>query len=186
MTEQNKKTCGDHGGVKHNGEPCTRPAGWGTDENKGRCKNHQAEKVKEVKKEFIEILKDEVISISNAAEKAGTSVPTIHRLRDKDPEFDQRVREAKETQNSLRGERMKDSVFERVISGEASAALEIFTLKNITDWEDDPRVQVEQNQSQGQSQQMPENLEELVDEGVQIARQEDKNEDSRQAQKQQH
>ena len=172
MTEQNKETCGDHGGVKHNGEPCTRPAGWGTDQDGGRCKNHEAEKVKEVKKEFIEILKDEVTSISNAAKKAGTSVPTIHRLRDKDPEFDQRVREAKKTQNSLRGEKMKDSVFKRVVSGDASAALEIFTLKNITDWGDDPQVEVHQQQSQGQSQKVPEEMKEIIEEGVQMSRQE--------------
>lgn len=33
--------CGDHGGVNRNGDPCGRPAGWGTDFDSGKCKNHR-------------------------------------------------------------------------------------------------------------------------------------------------
>lgn len=34
--------CGDHGGIsKQTGEPCGRPAGWGTDFDDGKCKHHR-------------------------------------------------------------------------------------------------------------------------------------------------
>lgn len=36
-------TCGDFGGTKVDGEPCGRPAGWGTDSDEGRCTDHPAE-----------------------------------------------------------------------------------------------------------------------------------------------
>lgn len=45
MTDANSDrrydTCGDNGGRKKNGDPCGRPAGWGTDHaGAGRCKLH--------------------------------------------------------------------------------------------------------------------------------------------------
>lgn len=33
-------TCGDFGGKKENGEPCTRKAGWGVEGGSGKCRNH--------------------------------------------------------------------------------------------------------------------------------------------------
>lgn len=33
--------CGDHGGRNREGEPCGRPAGWGTDFDSGKCRNHR-------------------------------------------------------------------------------------------------------------------------------------------------
>lgn len=36
-------TCGDFGGQKNDGDPCGRPAGWGTSSDEGRCKDHPRE-----------------------------------------------------------------------------------------------------------------------------------------------
>lgn len=33
--------CGDHGGTNSEGEPCGRAAGWGTDFDSGKCRNHR-------------------------------------------------------------------------------------------------------------------------------------------------
>jgi len=33
--------CGDFGGTNRAGEPCGRPAGWGTDFDSGKCKHHR-------------------------------------------------------------------------------------------------------------------------------------------------
>lgn len=41
-TERNYESeCGDHGGTNRAGEPCGRPAGWGTDFDDGKCKHHR-------------------------------------------------------------------------------------------------------------------------------------------------
>lgn len=37
MTE----TCGDHGGTNRHDEPCGRTAGWGTDFEDGKCRQHR-------------------------------------------------------------------------------------------------------------------------------------------------
>jgi hypothetical protein len=40
MSERNyEDECGDHGGRTTDGEPCGLPAGWGTNEDSGRCKH---------------------------------------------------------------------------------------------------------------------------------------------------
>lgn len=33
--------CGDHGGRNKQGDPCGRAAGWGTDYETGKCRNHR-------------------------------------------------------------------------------------------------------------------------------------------------
>ncbi|RQG93743.1 hypothetical protein [Natrarchaeobius oligotrophus] len=33
--------CGDHGGRNSSGDPCGRPAGWGTDFEDGKCRHHR-------------------------------------------------------------------------------------------------------------------------------------------------
>ncbi|SIS00234.1 hypothetical protein SAMN05421858_5108 [Haladaptatus litoreus] len=35
------ETCGDHGGSNREGNPCGRSAGWGTDFESGKCRNHR-------------------------------------------------------------------------------------------------------------------------------------------------
>ena len=42
MKNSDKPTCGDAGGTsKNTGEPCEKPAGWGTDFDTGKCKFHR-------------------------------------------------------------------------------------------------------------------------------------------------
>lgn len=44
MEEQERNyadECGDHGGTNRRGQPCGRAAGWGTDYDSGKCKNHR-------------------------------------------------------------------------------------------------------------------------------------------------
>lgn len=44
MTDENRNfedECGDHGGNNRDGDPCGRPAGWGTDFDSGKCKHHR-------------------------------------------------------------------------------------------------------------------------------------------------
>lgn len=42
MTERNyQDECGDYGGTNSGGDPCGRPAGWGTDFEDGKCKHHR-------------------------------------------------------------------------------------------------------------------------------------------------
>ena len=33
--------CGDHGGTNREGNPCGRPAGWGVDDDSGKCRQHR-------------------------------------------------------------------------------------------------------------------------------------------------
>jgi len=33
--------CGDHGGTNRRGKPCGRPAGWGTEFESGKCRQHR-------------------------------------------------------------------------------------------------------------------------------------------------
>jgi hypothetical protein len=35
------ETCGDHGGTNRRDEPCGRTAGWGTDFDDGKCRQHR-------------------------------------------------------------------------------------------------------------------------------------------------
>jgi len=35
------ETCGDYGGSNRDGEPCGRTAGWGTDFDDGKCRQHR-------------------------------------------------------------------------------------------------------------------------------------------------
>jgi len=42
MSERNyEDECGDHGGNNSAGDPCGRPAGWGTDFDSGKCRHHR-------------------------------------------------------------------------------------------------------------------------------------------------
>jgi len=147
MTKQSK-TCGDFGGVKKNGQPCTRPAGWGRDGvDKGRCKAHcdaKDEKKERVKKEFLDYYESNITTIKKAAAEVGRSVSTIWRYRKDDEWFDEKVREAAELQDEKRGDVVEDAVFKQIMEGDASAALIIFWLKNRMPerWRDDPDTQV--------------------------------------------
>ena len=160
------KTCGDYGGTKSNGEPCTRKAGWGRENvDEGKCKSHadvKSEKMKEVKKEFLDYLENNVTTIKNAAREVGKSEATIWRWRQDDEGFDRDVERAKKRQDTLRGEKLKDSLFKRAMQGEAAASEVIFALKNTTDWCNKPETVINNQLSQKQSQGLKVDLRETV------------------------
>lgn len=154
---QPSDTCGDHGGEKANGEPCQRAAGWGTDQDTGKCKNHRPEadeKMNDTKKEFLEEFTSEVQSLKRAAKKVGISQATVWRWRQDDPEFNKDVEEAKNKQEQMRVEKVEDSLFRRAVSGDATGAETIFWLKNRAPdrWSDEPEVEINNEVSQVQNQ----------------------------------
>lgn len=164
-------------------KPCGRQAGWGVDEDKdnpeGLCKDHLKladGQIDSIKKEFCEILREEVTPISKAAKDVGKSHSTITRWRREDEEFDRKVRDAKDHQQDMRNQKIEDKLFQRIIKDEAAASETIFYLKNKAGWESEPAVEVNQQQSQGQQNSIPEDLQDVIDDGVQIARQEQNNE----------
>lgn len=144
------------GAELRNGEKCKRKAGWGVSEDQenpnGRCKDHLEGKNEDLKKEFIQELKSGVKSIKKAASNIGRAHNTVWKWRQKDEEFDRKVREAKKTQKELRSELVKDSVFKRIMNGEASASVTIFWLKNNAGWQNNPDTVVNVNQEQRQGQ----------------------------------
>lgn len=132
------------------GSKCQRKAGWGTDNDSGFCKFHLESRNSDIKSKYLEILKDEVISLGKAAQRINRNPSTIRKWRNQDKEFGKKVEEAKRVQEELRGQKLKDSVFKRAIKGEATGAETIFALKNTTNWSNDPEtlVQVAQEQTQ--------------------------------------
>lgn len=168
---------------KDNGETCELAAGWGTDQDSGRCKYHNGEadeRVNEIKKEFLNELENNVVSISRAAKNVGSSQASIWRYRQKDDEFDRRVEEAKDKQEEMRVEKVEDSMFRRVLSGDATGGEAIFWLKNRAPdrWSDDPEVEINNNMSQQQGQNQASMAKigdalEALDEGLDEVRQEE-------------
>jgi hypothetical protein len=58
--EHGYDTCGDNGGVKKDGSPCDRPAGWGTDhQGIGRCKLHFGNTAQDKRKAEVEVARRE-------------------------------------------------------------------------------------------------------------------------------
>lgn len=131
-------TCGDYGGVRSDGDPCTRKAGWGRDDvEEGTCKDHTDEKAAKLhadKEEFLELIvgdKGSLLSLRAAAQRIGWDQSTVWRWRQEDPEFDRAVEKAKETRDVVRLETLADSSFARAVRGDAAASLEMFWLTNL-------------------------------------------------------
>ena len=128
------KTCSDFGGKKHDGTPCTRPAGWGVKgTNTGPCKNHcqaEAEKQNAIKAAFLEKIQDPLMSKEWAAIHCGSSVTAIWRMRQADPEFDAEITRIHKANDPLRLEAVEDSLFCRIVEGKAAASETLFWLMN--------------------------------------------------------
>ena len=128
-----KKTCGDFGGKRPNGNPCTRPAGWGTEKNAGRCKDHSDAahaKMQSRKKQFLELLESGAFATNTAAKKVGVNHSTIWRWRQSDPGFDEEYKAALAMRDDIRGEIIEDSFFKRCVEGRGSEQGTMFWLKN--------------------------------------------------------
>ena len=128
-----KKTCGDFGGKRADGTPCTRPKGWGTGRNTGRCKDHSDDahaKMQSRKQKFLELLEGGTHATSTAAKKIGVDHSTIWRWRQTDAEFDREYRAALAKRDDIRGEIVEDSFFKRCVEGKGSETGTMFFLKN--------------------------------------------------------
>ncbi len=128
------KICADFGGVKRDGTPCTRGAGWGRKGiDTGPCKNHssdEAEKQNAIKAAFLEKIQDPLMSKETAAVHVGSSVTAIWRMRQTDPEFDAEITRIHQANDPLRLEAVEDSLFARIVTGGASGTETIFWLMN--------------------------------------------------------
>ena len=140
------------GAELRNGKICHRKAGWGVSEGQsnpdGRCKDHLEEKNQSLKKRFVDFLENNITTLKKAGQEIGRSESTVWKWRQKDKEFDRRVRSAKESQRDLRAERVKDAVFKRIMDGEAAASTTIFWLKNNAGWKSNPETVVNVQQKQ--------------------------------------
>lgn len=128
-----KRTCGDYGGRLDDGSPCTHVAGWGNFALEGRCKYHTAqrdEKVEEAKVRFLDALAGGTISLAAASKSIGWAVSTVWRWRQLDQDFDQKVRQAIKSADAMRVSLVEDSLFDRIVKGEAKASETIFYLVN--------------------------------------------------------
>ncbi len=155
---KNEEVCGM---TTHNGKPCQRPAGWGTNNNTGPCTDHLESKLQAIKKEFLKNYREKICTFQGAAKRAGVDQSTIWQYRQRDPQFDQKVREAVEQQDQKRVKVVEDTIFKRIARDEATPSLIKFWLRNRGGgrWIDRPETQI--NVSQTQSQQV--DNKELID-----------------------
>lgn len=123
----NKDICGAQ---TNKGNPCQRPAGWGTDSDEGKCRFHLDERTKHLKNRFVELLEKGNKTFAGCAKKIGKSSPTIWRWRQKDEAFDKRVEEARRVRDGKMAADVEDKMYQMIMSGEASATDRIFFLKN--------------------------------------------------------
>lgn len=121
------KTCGDFGGLRHDGTPCARRV------IDGPCDGHQVDRA-EKKALFLDEYESSCATMDAAAATIGiNSRTTIWRWRQDDPEFDAAVRKIQE--GDLEKRRLmllEDSVFEQIRSGKAPGVVTIFTLVNMS------------------------------------------------------
>lgn len=131
MTDNEKELCGAQTGK---GTPCQRPVGWGVPEdhdNPGQhCKFHLEERNQELKKRFVELLEEGSKTMQGCAQEIGKDQSTVWKWRQKDPEFDAKVRSAKSVRDAKMVADVEDKMYQMIMNGEASATDRIFFLKN--------------------------------------------------------
>lgn len=126
------KTCGDYGGKTRNGKPCGQPAGWKSDDQTGRCHQHDsiAEAFKATKKsEILELLPING-NLGQLCKAVGITGRTLWNWKLEDPEFRENVDSIILARDRERASDVEDKVYERIIAGTASPAETIFFLKN--------------------------------------------------------
>lgn len=133
-------TCGDVGGRKADGLPCRRAAKDG-----GPCASHKDDglvKVASQKARFLELYGDGFTAMSAATQEVGVTRMTLWRWRQDDPDFNVEVEEAIAAADRIRLMAVEDSMFQRIIGGDATGAETIFWLINRSDgrWKDVRRV----------------------------------------------
>ena len=86
--------------------------------------------MKTLKKGFVEAVSKGTNSLTDAAKAVSRELITIWRWRQADKTFDEAVREAQHTADSVRIGLVEDSLYERLVTGKASPAECIFFLCN--------------------------------------------------------
>lgn len=132
-------TCGDHGGTRQDGEPCTQPV-----QNEGqRCHYHppkgrgateqRKEKAVEGLQEYPEkSLEGALVTyFEEDLDEAAPSRSTFWRWRQSDEDFARQFEELYDDRVRRRLELIEDSMIERVIAGNTSGAVTIFTIVNL-------------------------------------------------------
>ena len=121
------KTCGDFGGVARGGGPCGRRV------KNGPCPTHNEAGLAELgdaKTEFLVLYGSGTTSLQAAGAAVGKSPATLWRMRQDDPVFDRAVVAVQAAVDAVRAALVEDSLFARIIKGDASAAETIFFLVN--------------------------------------------------------
>jgi hypothetical protein len=125
--------CGDFGGRNADGTKCAHPAGWGKGRDEGQCVEHDPDAdatLQGLKKRLLDELAVPTRNLVGACLQIGRDPSTVWRWRVADPEFDEAVAQACSNRDALRVHLADDAIFGRILSGESSAASEIFWLKN--------------------------------------------------------
>jgi hypothetical protein len=123
--------CGDFGGRNKAGNPCQQPAGWKSDDNSGRCHQHDsiAEAYNTSKKaEVLELLPTTLMV--NVVKMTGIVPRLIWDWRQSDPIFREEYDAITTGRDRMRAAEVEDKVFERIMTDKASPAETIFFLKN--------------------------------------------------------
>lgn len=122
-----KKRCGDFGGRRSDGEPCGRLVS-----QEGTCRWHSEEAQDErdaLKARFLEEYSKSLVKL-DAAKACETSVVTVWRMEQEDHAFAAKVSAIEGAAHDLRYELAGDSMFKRIMDGNAPAVLHMFFLVN--------------------------------------------------------
>jgi hypothetical protein len=137
MKAKRAVTCGDLGGMRANGKPCTRPSGWGLGKRakgKSLCKDHVEEKQAKMasqKKKLLELLADPLKTLVDLEREVGVAIRTMYNWRDDDEDFDKQWITLQATKDRVRVGIVEDNLFKRAAQDKhINPAETIFFLKN--------------------------------------------------------
>ena len=138
------KLCGELGHEKKDGQPCSKPQGWGVEgTDEGPCRYHDGRDQRTrdaTKKAVLKYLARPELTLREVARKVGRAPNTIWGWRQRDKEFDRRCAAAMARANDIRVQLVEDSLFRRIITDRVNPAETIFFLKNHAPdrWKDKP------------------------------------------------
>lgn len=126
-------------GVKADGSPCTRAAGWGTGTTEGPCRYHTAEALGKKQVSDAAIKKAVTASLERgdtipmAAEDAGCSEKHIWQLRSICKKFGAEVDKLLDADRMvrLRLRRLTEGAMTRALRGDVGQTLEMFLIQNL-------------------------------------------------------
>lgn len=133
------KTCGC---MTRLGDKCKRPAGHGLGLDYGPCSQHSTDEAvsqAQIKKEFLRLLPDPLMTVSNIATEMGIPIRSLYGMRGADPIFEKEWIVTMMTKENFRTEIIEESMFKRASDEKIQNPAEtIFWLKNRapTRWRD--------------------------------------------------